>query len=48
VHLRFRTPYKATILTCILVAFAGAIFPLAPRRPVNIGTLMAFVMSALP
>ena len=45
VHPRFRTPHKATILTGILVALAGAIFPLKLLADlVNIGTLMAFVV----
>jgi APA family basic amino acid/polyamine antiporter len=45
VHPRFRTPYKATILTGILVATIGAIFPLKLLADlVNIGTLMAFVI----
>jgi APA family basic amino acid/polyamine antiporter len=45
VHPRFRTPHKATILTGILVAFAGALFPLKLLADlVNIGTLMAFVI----
>jgi len=45
VHPRFRTPYKATILTGILVALAGALFPLKLLADlVNIGTLMAFVI----
>src|SRR5262245_1998983 len=45
VHPRFRTPHKATILTGILVGFAGALFPLKLLADlVNIGTLMAFVV----
>ncbi len=45
VHPRFRTPYKATILTGVLVALIGAIFPLKLLADlVNIGTLMAFVI----
>jgi APA family basic amino acid/polyamine antiporter len=45
VHPRFRTPHKATILTGILVALAGALFPLKLLADlVNIGTLMAFVI----
>jgi APA family basic amino acid/polyamine antiporter len=45
VHPRFRTPYKATILTGIVVALAGALFPLKLLADlVNIGTLMAFAI----
>ncbi len=45
VHPRFRTPHKATILTGIVVATIGAIFPLKLLADlVNIGTLMAFVI----
>jgi APA family basic amino acid/polyamine antiporter len=45
VHPRFRTPHKATILTGVLVALAGALFPLKLLADlVNIGTLMAFVI----
>ena len=45
IHPRFRTPHKATILTGVLVALAGAIFPLKLLADlVNIGTLMAFVI----
>jgi APA family basic amino acid/polyamine antiporter len=45
VHPRFRTPHKATILTGILVALGGALFPLKLLADlVNIGTLMAFVV----
>jgi APA family basic amino acid/polyamine antiporter len=45
VHPRFRTPHKATILTGILVAAIGALFPLKLLADlVNIGTLMAFVI----
>src|SRR5499425_1976913 len=45
VHPRFRTPHKATILTGILVALAGALFPLKLLADlVNIGTLMAFAI----
>ena len=45
VHPRFRTPYKATILTGILVALVAALFPLKLLADlVNIGTLMAFVI----
>lgn len=45
VHPRFRTPYKSTILTGILVGTAGALLPLDILADmVNIGTLLAFVM----
>lgn len=45
VHPRFRTPHKATILTGLLVATVGALFPLKILADlVNIGTLMAFVI----
>jgi APA family basic amino acid/polyamine antiporter len=45
VHPRFRTPYKGTILTGILVAAAAALFPLKLLADlVNIGTLMAFAI----
>src|SRR5262249_47149249 len=45
VHPRFRTPHKATILTGVLVAAIGALFPLKLLADlVNIGTLMAFVI----
>jgi len=45
VHPRFRTPHKATILTGIVVATIGALFPLKLLADlVNIGTLMAFVI----
>jgi APA family basic amino acid/polyamine antiporter len=48
VHPRFRTPHKATILTGVLVAIIGAIFPLKLLADlVNIGTLMAFVIVCL-
>jgi APA family basic amino acid/polyamine antiporter len=45
VHPRYRTPHKATILTGVLVAAVGALFPLKLLADlVNIGTLMAFVI----
>jgi len=48
VHHRFRTPYKATILTGIVVALAAAFIPLRILAElVNIGTLLAFVIVCL-
>jgi len=48
VHPRFRTPYKATILTGIVVALAAAFIPLRILAElVNIGTLLAFVIVCL-
>lgn len=45
VHERFRTPWKATILTGVAVATMGAFLPLRILAElVNIGTLLAFVM----
>jgi len=45
VHPRFRTPYKATILTGSVVAVVAALFPIhALAEMVNIGTLFAFVV----
>lgn len=45
VHPRFRTPWKATILTGTLVGFTGALLPLRMLAElVNIGTLLAFVI----
>lgn len=45
VHERFRTPWKATILTGICVATMGAFLPLRILAElVNIGTLLAFVI----
>jgi basic amino acid/polyamine antiporter, APA family len=45
VHDRFRTPWKATILTGIFVAAMGAFLPLQLLAElVNIGTLLAFVI----
>lgn len=48
VHERFRTPYKSTILTGIVVAAMSAFLPLSVLAElVNIGTLLAFVMVCL-
>ena len=45
VHPRFRTPWKATILTGICVAIMAAVLPLRVLAElVNIGTLLAFVI----
>jgi basic amino acid/polyamine antiporter, APA family len=45
VHPRFRTPWKATILTGSVVALLGALLPLRILAElVNIGTLLAFVI----
>jgi len=45
IHERFRTPWKATILTGIFVATLGAFLPLRILAElVNIGTLLAFVI----
>jgi APA family basic amino acid/polyamine antiporter len=45
VHPRFRTPWKATILTGVCVAAMGAFLPLRILAElVNIGTLLAFVI----
>jgi basic amino acid/polyamine antiporter, APA family len=45
VHPRFRTPWKATILTGTTVGFTGALLPLRMLAElVNIGTLLAFVI----
>jgi APA family basic amino acid/polyamine antiporter len=45
VHEKFRTPWKATILTGIFVAILGAFLPLRLLAElVNIGTLFAFVV----
>jgi APA family basic amino acid/polyamine antiporter len=45
VHEKFRTPYKATILTGILVALMASLLPLdILAELVNIGTLLAFVI----
>src|SRR5205814_4072102 len=45
VHPRFRTPWKATILTGVAVATMAAFLPLRIlAEVVNIGTLLAFVI----
>jgi APA family basic amino acid/polyamine antiporter len=45
VHEKFRTPYKATILTGVCVAVLGGLLPLRILAElVNIGTLLAFVI----
>jgi APA family basic amino acid/polyamine antiporter len=45
IHPKFRTPWKATILTGALVALGAAFLPLRIiAELVNIGTLLAFVM----
>jgi APA family basic amino acid/polyamine antiporter len=45
VHERFRTPYKSTILTGLVVAVMAALIPLhILAELVNIGTLLAFVI----
>jgi APA family basic amino acid/polyamine antiporter len=45
VHPRFRTPWKSTILTGLLVGTAAALLPLDILADmVNIGTLLAFAM----
>ncbi len=45
VHERFRTPWKSTMLTGLVVAILGAFLPLRILAELtNIGTLLAFVM----
>ncbi|HLN30115.1 MAG TPA: amino acid permease [Gemmataceae bacterium] len=45
IHPRFRTPWKSTILTGVLVGTAAALLPLDILADmVNIGTLLAFLM----
>ncbi len=45
VHERYRTPWKSTILTGVIVATLGALLPLRILAElVNIGTLLAFVI----
>ncbi len=48
VHPRFKTPWKATILTGVLVGSISSLFPLSVLLElVNIGTLLAFVIVCL-
>lgn len=48
VHPRFRTPWKSTILTGLLVGLAASFIPLGILAElVNIGTLLAFVIVCL-
>ncbi len=45
VHERFKTPWKSTILTGLVVALLGSVLPLSVLADlVNIGTLLAFAM----
>ncbi|MFO1022848.1 MAG: amino acid permease [Planctomycetales bacterium] len=45
VHPKFRTPWKSTIITGIIVALASSLLPLSILAElVNIGTLLAFVI----
>ncbi|MHB1460516.1 MAG: amino acid permease [Armatimonadota bacterium] len=45
VHSKFRTPYKSTILTAIVVGIMSSVVPLKILSElVNIGTLLAFVI----
>jgi APA family basic amino acid/polyamine antiporter len=45
IHERFRTPWKSTILTGVVVATAAGLLPLRVLAElVNIGTLLAFVI----
>jgi APA family basic amino acid/polyamine antiporter len=45
IHEKFRTPWKSTILTGIVVAILGAFLPLRILAELtNIGTLLAFVI----
>ena len=44
-HEKYRTPWKSTILTGVIVALLGAFLPLRILAElVNIGTLLAFVI----
>ncbi|MCC6131784.1 MAG: amino acid permease [Acidobacteria bacterium] len=48
VHEKFRTPWKSTILTGVVVAILGAFLPLRILAELtNIGTLLAFVIVCL-
>ena len=48
VHRRYRTPYRITIVTGIIVALLGGFVPLGTLAElVNIGTLFAFVLVSL-
>jgi APA family basic amino acid/polyamine antiporter len=45
VHARFRTPYRATLLTGTLICLLAAFTPIGQlQNLVNIGTLMAFIL----
>jgi APA family basic amino acid/polyamine antiporter len=45
IHPKFRTPWKSTAVTGILVAFTGSLVPIGDLgQMVSIGTLMAFVI----
>src|SRR6201987_4891549 len=45
IHPRFRTPWKSTAITGLLVAFTGSLVPIGDLgQMVSIGTLMAFVI----
>jgi APA family basic amino acid/polyamine antiporter len=48
VHPRFRTPYRTSIATGIVVAVIAALIPLSELAElVNIGTLFAFILVAI-
>ncbi len=45
IHPKFRTPWKSTAVTGILVAFTGSLVPIGDLgQMVSIGTLMAFII----
>ena len=45
VHLKYRTPYKNTLLVGLLAAIVGSVTPIDDiGKMVNIGTLLAFIM----